>query len=205
MRLEAAHWALLASSLLFTSTHGTTIFFDGEGPEEGITGPGVESFSFMGSTWNPGAGSSIVEVADSAWNASGEFAYQIFSTDLGAFVTFDKPVGSVEFFYVHSDLGFGHAIIYDTRMNLLGIFESNPPTFFGDPDNFIIFDPPEPIGSINLISGIVDNFTFTTLQDPMSVPTASEWGVVLMSLLLLTFGTIVLSRRTSGSLRASPK
>ncbi len=195
MRLEVTHWALLASSLLLTSTRGTTILFDGEGPEEGITGLGVEPFSFMGSNWDPGAGAAIVEAADPAWNASGEFAYQIFSSDVGAFVTFDEPVHSIDFFYVHSDLGAGHAIVYDTEFNLLGSFESHPPTFFGDPVNFISFSSPMPIGSINLISGIVDNFTFTTLQGGLPVPTASEWGVISMSLVLLACGTVSLSRR----------
>ena len=190
-------WGLFICASFLDPARGTTIFFDGEGPEEGITGDGVESFSFMGSTWDPGGGASIVAVADPAMNASGAFAYQIISTDIGAFVMFDDPIDSIDFFYVDGILAPGHAIVYDAEMNVIAMFESQPATFHGDPANFIFFDPPEPIGGINFISGTVDNFTFTPMPGLVSIPTASAWGVVIMTLVIIGVASLAFRRRVA--------
>ena len=73
-----------------------TIFFDNIGDELGVTPRLTTDFSFMGSNWTGG----IVEREGiPALYASGAFSYEVL--DGGGQVTFDSPVDSVNFFYVH--------------------------------------------------------------------------------------------------------
>ncbi len=142
-----------------TAQTTVTIFFDGEGDEIGITDPGTTDFSYQGSNWTGG-------IVDSQGilplYASGFFSYHI---DLnGGEVTFDEPLDSVEFFYVHG-FGFaeGTATAFDADDNVIGEVDSNEATFFADPRNFETMDPDEGIARIEFSGAIIDNFTFTTL------------------------------------------
>lgn len=136
-----------------------TIFFDGEGDEIGITDPGTTDFSFMGSNWTGG-------IVDSAGilplYASGSFSYHI--DPAGGEVTFDEPMDSVEFFFVHG-FGFlaGTATAFDADDNPIGEVDSNKATEFADPANFVALDPDAAIARIEFSGGVIDNFTFTTL------------------------------------------
>ena len=142
-----------------TAQTTVTIFFDGEGEEMGITDPGTTDFSFMGSNWTGG-------IVDSQGilplYASGFFSYHI---DLaGGEVTFDEPIDSVEFFFVHGfDFPSGTATAFDADDNPIGEVDSNEATFFADPANFVTLDPDAGIVRIEFTGGIIDNFTFTTL------------------------------------------
>lgn len=194
MWVKALIWGLLCSTSLLAPATSTTIFFDAEGPEEGVTEVGVQSFSYAGTTWFQGAVAEIVTAPGPEFVASGNAAYQIFSTDLGAFLTFDEPVDSARFFYVHDGVQVlhGHAEVRDADGGKLAFIESRVATVFGAPANLIVFNPPNPIPQIDFQGGIVDNFTFTTLTEPAPVPTVSEWGAPTMMLLVLTAGTVLI-------------
>ena len=138
------------------STAQTTLFFDGSGAENGVTEAGTQSFSFMGSNWSGG----VVETEGRlALYASGSFSYEIEAG--GGSVTFDPPVGSVRFFYVHG-FGFnpGVASAFDASDASVGMADSRQATFFGDPNNFVSIESETPIARIDFSSGVIDNFTF---------------------------------------------
>ena len=143
------------------------IRFDNTGEESGITRRGTNEFSFMGSNWTGGV---VDTEAITPLYASGSFSYEIGVG--GGEVTFATPVDSVEFFFVH---GFGFARGTATAFNANGNIASatsHQATFFGDPNNFLSFDPEEPIVRIEFTGGVIDNFTFTTLPD---LPPATEF------------------------------
>lgn len=140
--------------------------FDNDGPEEGVTPPGTTDFSFMGSSWTGGVVASHSTDDDPPQfplAASGEYSYAI--QEDGGSVTFDPPVESVEFFYVHSeDLGMppGVATVIDICGSTIGSVDSNPATVFNDPDNFVAFSSLEhPIAHIEFSAGAIDAFAFS--------------------------------------------
>ena len=90
----------IASNVAVAQTT-TTVLFDNTGRETGITQPGTTDFSWLGSNWTGGV---VTTEFDPTLYASGAFAYEISAT--GGEVTFDDPVDSVEFFYVHSGTSF---------------------------------------------------------------------------------------------------
>lgn len=134
-----------------------TIFFDGSGPENGVTEPGTTIFSLLGSSWSGG----IVRTERMPpLYASGSFSYEIRSE--GGEVAFDPPADSVRFFYVHG-FGFtaGTATAFDAANSVVGTANSRPATSSSDPTNFVALDPPAPIARIEFSAGVIDNFTFT--------------------------------------------
>ena len=140
-KLGAILWAM---GMLAISTAGvsaqTTLFFDGSGAENGVTERGTRSFSFMGSNWSGG----VVETEGIlALYASGSFSYEIEAG--GGSVTFDPPVGSVRFFYVHG-FGFapGVASAFDASDISVGMADSRQATFFGDSHNSVSIESGDP-------------------------------------------------------------
>lgn len=181
--------AALAAAPVASAQTTTTIFFDNLGDETGITTPGATDFSFKGSNWTGGV--VATEVIRPLY-ASADFAYEI--EPGGGQVTFDTPVDSVDFFFVH---GFGHspgtATAFDNSDNPIGTVNSNAATILADPANFVTLDPANPIVRIAFSGAVIDNFSYTTAIE--TVPTVSEWGIMVMVLLLLTAGTLIVQRR----------
>lgn len=135
-----------------------SILFDGTGDEAGVTTAGTTSFSFMGSNWSGG-------VVDTAFTlplyASGSRSWE--SDPTGSQVTFDAPIDSVVFFYVHGfGFGAGTATAFDAADNPVAMAPSNAATFFGDLNNFVTLDGAASIARVEFSSGVIDNFTFTT-------------------------------------------
>ena len=97
--------------------------------------------------------------------ASGSFSYEILIG--GGEVTFDTPIDSVDFFFVHG-FGFaaGTATAFDSSDTEIGSVDSNPASFFGDPANFVSLDPVAPIARITFSGAVIDNFTFTAAGPP---------------------------------------
>ena len=140
-----------------------TIFFDNIGDEFGVTPRLTADFSFMGSSWTGG----IVEREGiPALYASGAFSYEVLGG--GGRVTFDSPVDSVNFFYVHgSGFAEGQAVAYNA---------SNTPIAMGDRvlasgagEKFLTFDPSDSIVRVEFTAGVVDSFSFTTEAPPPGV------------------------------------
>ena len=159
--------ALCASlvGLLFSVAHRVpaqdtaVIFFDNSGEEAGITAPGTTDFSFRGSSW---MGGTVATEGITPLYASGSFSYEIGAS--GGEVLFDIPVDSVEFFFVHG-FGFsqGGATAFNSLGDLTGSVESRPATTFGDPSNFVLLNPVEPIARLQFTSGVIDNFAYISL------------------------------------------
>ena len=162
-RMQRWPLLLLLAIAMPAQAQTTTIFFDNEGPEEGITVPGSCCFAVGGANFFGFEG--VFEPADLVLTASGTASYRVLGSDLGLMIDFDDPVDSVSFFFVHDpdDLALiGTAWIIDTDGNWFASFESKPMTTPGDPANFISFDPPELIASLRLfgLAAYLDNLTF---------------------------------------------
>lgn len=181
--------AALAAAPVASAQTTTTIFFDNLGDEAGITVPGATDFSFKESNWTGGV---VATELILPLYASGSFSYEIGPG--GGQVTFDSPVESVIFFFVH---GFGHspgtATAFDSSDNQIGTVNSSAASVFADPANFVTLDPANPIVRIALSGAVIDNFSYTVIGP---VPTVSEWGMMVMVLLLLTAGTLIVQYRT---------
>ncbi len=164
---------LLVGGLLITGVPArgqVTIFFDNGGAESGITTPGTMGFSFMGSNWTGGVVGTegIFELY-----ASGRFSYEILPG--GGAVTFDNPVASVRFFYVHGfRFAAGTATAFDAENNVVASASSRQATSFGDPSNFITFDSASPIARIEFSAAVIDNFAFTAALAPTATATPTQ-------------------------------
>lgn len=165
-----------------------TIFFDNGGDESGVTTRGTQEFSFKGSNWSGG----VVETERTPpLYASGSFSYEIDAG--GGMVTFDEPVDSAVFFFVHgSGFAAGSATALNASGETLGTVDSLLASSFAAPGNFVTLDPTGPISRIEFTGGVVDNFTYSTIDIP--VPAASTWGLVIMTLLIATTGTLLVVR-----------
>ena len=171
-------FAVLSYTALASGQVTTTLFFDNSGAEFGITPPGTTTFSFAGSNWSGGV---VATEFLPPLYASGQFSYEVGLG--GGQVSFDTPVDSVNFFFVHGfGFGAGAATAFDSANNPLGSVNSNPVSFFGDPGNFITINPTALIDHIDFSGAVVDNFTFTTIPEPATC-------------LLLAGGAWVLTRR----------
>lgn len=169
----------------------TVVNFDNDGSEEGVTPPGTTDFSFMGSSWTGGVVASHPTDDDPPLfplAASGEHSYVIQGG--GGTVTFDPPVESVEFFYVHSDkfgVPAGVATVIDICGNTIGSVGSNPATGFNDPDNFVAFSAPEhPIAHIEISAGAIDAFAFSAAAGGLQVGLGD--GLVAEGVMLYLLG-----------------
>jgi len=142
------------------SAQTVTMGFDNSGAESGITTPGAQSFSFMGSDWSGGV---VATMGVPALYASGAFSYEVFQS---ATVEFDPPVTDVNFFYVHgSGVPQGTATAQDASGAELDSIDSNPATVFGAAGNFVNFDTSEPISTIEFTGGAIDNFAYTVADE----------------------------------------
>ncbi|HLU49726.1 MAG TPA: PQQ-dependent sugar dehydrogenase, partial [Planctomycetota bacterium] len=142
-----------------------TIIFENFGEERDITRPGTSEFSFRGSNWSGGV---VTTFGITSLYASGSYTYHL---DGGGEVTFDAPIDSVRFFYVHGfDVSGGTATAFDAEGNELGSAASHNATFFNDQGNFVEFDPEAAIARITFSDGAVDDFTFTTSAPPGPEP-----------------------------------
>ncbi|MFQ5502418.1 MAG: PEP-CTERM sorting domain-containing protein [Phycisphaerae bacterium] len=176
--------AVLSFGALASGQVTTTLFFDNSGAEFGITPPGTTTFSFAGSNWSGGV---VATEFIPPLYASGQFSYEIGLG--GGQVSFDTPVNSVNFFFVHGfGFGAGTATAFDSSNNSLGSVNSNPASFFGDPGNFFTIDPATPIDHVDFSGAVIDNFTFTTIPEPATC-------------LLFAGGAWVLIRRRRPGLR----
>ncbi len=137
--------ALVAMAPSASEATSVTIFFDNEGPEEGITPLGTTEFSFMGSNWTGGVIHSGVPISPFVYFVHGH-----------ASVTFDDPVDSVEFAFDHIGV-FAQAFAFDAEGNRLG------QSFRGLP---VRFDFEAPIARIEFTGGFIDDFTFTLVPEP---------------------------------------
>lgn len=170
----------------FTAT-GQTINFDGG--EAGVSN-GTTDFSFMGSNWTGGF---VATQGDSTLYGSGSFSYHV---DPGpGSVTFDAPVETVTFFYVH-----GGGFAMGTATASLSAVEvdsadSSAKTFFNDPLNFVTLSSEGGIDRIDITGGVIDNFEFNELPEP---PPPGEVTIVETWLFSLDSG-----QSTTGSVDAS--
>ncbi|MFQ5664852.1 MAG: hypothetical protein ACE5I7_00310 [Candidatus Binatia bacterium] len=166
---------LLAGSLLVApglAQAQVTIFFEGSGAENGVTEAFTMSFSFMGSNWSGGV---VRSEGLPPLYASGRYSYEV--GDGGAMVTFDTPVDSVRFFYVHG-FGFaaGTASAFDSAGSLVAMADSRPAGSFGNPGNFVSLESNgAPIARIEFSGGVIDNFTFSAAiaSSPTPLPTST--------------------------------
>ncbi len=157
-RISIAVAVLMCLSVSTYAQQNVTIFFDNNGAESGITTPGTTSFTFMGSTWSGGI---VATEGSPPLYASGAFSYEVQGGS--ALVTFDPPVSSVNFFYVHGN-GFapGTATARAANGAIVDTGDSDQVTTFGDPDHFVDFTEDLPIASIEFTGGVIDNFSYIT-------------------------------------------
>ena len=165
----------------------TTILFDDEGEETGITTPGTTGFSYKGSNWS---GGTVGTIGDSAVYSSGSFNYEI--GNAGAEIIFDVPVELVEFFYVHdSGTTVGTATTFDEGGNVVEVINSILATSFNDPNNFVALTPASasnPIKRVTLSSGFVDNFSFTA--EPLTFPIDVDTNLGIITVTPAIAGTM---------------
>lgn len=155
MRTAAMCSALFMCSMTFLplaqAQTTTTLTFDSRNFQT--------TFSASGSNWSGG----IVRTAGFLrLYASGKFSYEVSSNGM---VTFDEPIDSVRFFYVHDTAtshAAGTATAFDSANNELGSVNTNTATTFNASGNFETMDFVTSIDHIAFSSGIIDNFAFTT-------------------------------------------
>ena len=117
-----------------------TLRFDISGAESGVTTRGTRTFSFMGSNWNGGV---VNSRGVFPLYASGTFSYEIDAA--GGQVTFDDPVDSARFFYVHGfGLPSGTATAFNSEAQPVASANSRQATSFGDSSNFVLLDSGSP-------------------------------------------------------------
>ena len=172
--------------LSFTAI-GQTILFDGG--ETGVA-LGTTDFSFMGTNWT---GGEVATLGDSTLYGSGARSYHI---DPGPVViTFDDPVESVTFFYIHGG-GFGAGTATASLDSVdVDSADSIAATFLADPLNFVKLSSEGGIDRIDVTSGVIDNFEFAELPAP---PPPGEVSIVETWLFPLDS-----SQSTTGSVDAS--
>jgi hypothetical protein len=143
----------------------TTIDFDGTGGEAGITGAGISSFTYHGASFSGGIIFAPPQ-GDSALLASGTLAYNASSNP--ATVTFSQPIVAATFFYVHG-FGFGGssdvATAYAADGSVVATVSSKAATTNDDPANFVTLTGSKTIVRITFVGGVVDNFTFSTINN----------------------------------------
>ncbi len=146
---------LVTPQLVALEQETITIQFENRFDENGVTPQGTRDFSFRGSNWSGG----VVETEGIlALYASGRFSYEV-DTDL-AQVTFDTPVDSVTFFYVHGfTFAAGTATAYGADGSILATAASNDATTPGD--KFVTFDVAVDIARVEFTAGVIDDFSFT--------------------------------------------
>lgn len=169
-RVSAASALVLFIGTPVSAQTTATLLFDGAEPAVGNL---ATDFSFMGSNWS---GGQVRTEGTTNLYASGLRSYHI-DSGMGE-VTFDEPVDSVTFFYVH-DIGsnpMGTASAFAADNSPLGSANSNLATSFNDPANFVTIDPVQGISRIALSGGVVDNFSFTTLPPIVTPEVTSVTG-----------------------------
>ena len=143
----------------------TIVYFDGTGAESGITGAGVSSFTYHGASFSGGT-IFAPPLGDSALLASGTLAYN--ASSVPSEVDFSQPVVAATFFYVH---GFGYggttdvATAYAADGSVVATVSSKAATTNGDAANFVTLTGSKPITRITFVGGVVDNFTFSTVNN----------------------------------------
>ncbi len=148
--------ALVAMAPSASGATSVTIFFDNEGPEEGITTPGATEFSFMGSTWQGGI---VVSTG----------TLQVDILHGPASVTFDEDVESAEFLFsgATAAVGLGTATAFDRDGNILQSVDAINHNIFPDQDDRRVrLDPDMPIARIEFTEGFISRFTFTLVPEP---------------------------------------
>ena len=129
-----AFGALFLGIPLWVSAQETvTLRFDNSGAESGVTTPGTRTFSFQGSNWSGGV---VNSRGVFPLYASGTFSYEIDAA--GDQVTFDEPVDSARFFYVHG-FGFpsGTATAFNSEAQPVATADSRQATNFGDMKDYV--------------------------------------------------------------------
>lgn len=148
----------------FTAAAQDTVIIHFDGAETGIS-EGSTEFSFMGSNWT---GGSVQTVGVANCYSSGVFSYHV---DPGpASVTFDTPMETVTFFYVHSSEvpeGIATASLNAVEVDSAS---SNAATTFNDPNNFVTFTSDTGIDRIDFTGGVVDSFSYTGFPPPPVSP-----------------------------------
>lgn len=170
-----------------------TLFFEGEGLEQGITVPGACCFSVGGATLGSAPG--VTVPSDPALTASGVHAYAVQGTDIGGLVTFDPPVEALSFFFVHAPAGGGIAVVIGESGASVSL-ASAPATTPGDPANFVHADLHEPIDEIVFFAlgeVVIDDLTFTPVAT--SVPASALPTRVLLTFLLIGSAAASIDRR----------
>jgi hypothetical protein len=167
----------------------TVVNFDGVG---GQPGNGETDFSFGGANFT---GGQVQTLFVPPLYSSGSFSYHVVvapgDTD-DVVITFDEPMDSVNFFFVHSGLiQPGTARAFDAGNNEIGSANSLLATVFNDPANFVTIDPVAPIAKVTMDEGAVDDFAFTALPP---APTLPAWGVIAMALGLGAAGFLLWRR-----------
>jgi hypothetical protein len=167
----------------------TVVNFDGVG---GQPGNGETDFSFGGANFT---GGQVQTLGLPAFYSSGSFSYHVVlapgDTD-DVVITFDQPVDSVTFFFVHGGLILpGTARAFDGGNNEIGSAGSLQTTFFNDPANFVTIDPTAPITKLTIDEATIDDFAFTALPP---APTLPAWGVIAMALGLGAAGFLLWRR-----------
>jgi len=65
-----------------------------------------------------------------------------------------------------------------------------PATWYSDVDGDGLGDPNNPVESCEQPNGFVSNNNDTTTAEPSEIPTLSQWGLILLSLILLSITTV---------------
>lgn len=104
--------------------------------------------------------------------SSGAFAYSIETDEDVGEVVFDQPVDNVRFFFVHeAGAATGTATAFNATNNEIAMVNSNAPTTFADPNNFVTMDPAQSIARVEFRGAglMIDDFSFTLQSGPPAI------------------------------------
>ncbi len=110
--------------------------------------------------------------------------------------SFSDPSAAESFFDIFCEADFNGYYLYNQNaIRLESVIDQSPP--FGSTYTFTGCIPiyTSPIPGEGFLAGYITQINLTVNEDVADVPTLSEWGMLLMGLLLLSFGTVAVVRR----------
>lgn len=157
---------ILGNAVVPNGQQTGAIDFDNSGAESGITTAGATDFNYDTMSWTGGTVTSTPVGGPPPTyplSASGDHSYHIGVA--GGTVTFNPPVNSATFYYVHDGLlgvPQGTATAIDTCGGVTASAASKPSTLFNDPANFVTLTTNTTrIARIEFSGGAIDALSFS--------------------------------------------